>query len=138
MLLEETEANKLKERLITKTWTVTNREEKASKRRPSPPFTTSTLQQESNRKLGISARETMGVAQKLYEKGFITYMRTDSVHLSQQAIAAARNCVEQMYGKEYLSPKSRQYSTKSKGATGGTRSDSSGGGKFPHAKRNWT
>ena len=116
VLLDETEANKLKERIIDKTWTVSNREEKASKRRPSPPFTTSTLQQESNRKLGISARETMSVAQKLYEKGFITYMRTDSVHLSQQAIAAARNCVEQMYGKEYLSPKSRQYSTKSKGA----------------------
>lgn len=116
VLLDETEANSLKERLIDLTWTVTKREEKASKRRPSPPFTTSTLQQESNRKLGISARETMGVAQKLYEKGFITYMRTDSVHLSQQAIAAARNCVEQMYGKEYLSPKSRQYSTKSKGA----------------------
>lgn len=116
VLLDEAEANKLKERLIDKTWTVSNREEKASKRRPSPPFTTSTLQQESNRKLGISARETMGVAQKLYEKGFITYMRTDSVHLSQQAIAAARNCVEQMYGKNYLSPKSRQYSTKSKGA----------------------
>ena len=116
VLLNETEANRLKERIFDKTWTVANREEKASKRRPSPPFTTSTLQQESNRKLGISARETMGVAQKLYEKGFITYMRTDSVHLSQQAIAAARNCVEQMYGKEYLSPKSRQYSTKSKGA----------------------
>ena len=116
VLLDETEANTLKERIIDKTWTVTNREEKASKRRPSPPFTTSTLQQESNRKLGISARETMSVAQKLYEKGFITYMRTDSVHLSQQAIAAARSCVEQMYGKEYLSPKSRQYSTKSKGA----------------------
>ena len=116
VLLDEAEANKLKERLIDKTWTVSNREEKGSKRRPSPPFTTSTLQQESNRKLGISARETMGVAQKLYEKGFITYMRTDSVHLSQQAIAAARNCVEQMYGKNYLSPKSRQYSTKSKGA----------------------
>lgn len=116
VLLDETEANKLKERIIDKTWTVTNREEKSSKRRPSPPFTTSTLQQESNRKLGISARETMGVAQKLYEKGFITYMRTDSVHLSSQAIAAARSCVEQMYGKEYLSPKARQYSTKSKGA----------------------
>jgi DNA topoisomerase I len=116
VLLNEAEANALKDRIFDKTWTVSNREEKATKRRPSPPFTTSTLQQESNRKLGISARETMGVAQKLYEKGFITYMRTDSVHLSQQAIAAARNCVEKMYGQEYLSPKSRQYSTKSKGA----------------------
>ncbi len=116
VLLDETAANQLKERLIDKTWMVSNRESKASKRRPSPPFTTSTLQQESNRKLGISAKETMSIAQKLYEKGFITYMRTDSVHLSQQAIAAARDCVEQMYGKDYLSPKPRQYSTKSKGA----------------------
>ena len=116
VLLNENEANKLKERIFEKTWTVADRQENGSKRRPSPPFTTSTLQQESNRKLGISARETMGVAQKLYEKGFITYMRTDSVHLSQQAIAAARNCVEQKYGKEYLSPKARQYSTTSKGA----------------------
>ena len=116
VLLNETEATTLKERLIDKTWTVSNREEKAVKRRPSPPFTTSTLQQESNRKLGVSARETMSIAQKLYEKGFITYMRTDSVHLSQQAIAAARSCVEQKYGKKYLSPKPRQYSTTSKGA----------------------
>ena len=58
----------------------------------------------------------MRVAQRLYEEGYITYMRTDSVHLSEQAIAAARNCVEQMYGEPYLSPKPRQYATKSKGA----------------------
>ncbi|GAB4552784.1 MAG: type I DNA topoisomerase [Pleurocapsa sp.] len=116
VLLDETTANRLKERLIDKTWTVSNRDERATKRRPSPPFTTSTLQQESNRKLGISAKETMSIAQKLYERGFITYMRTDSVHLSQEAIAAARNCIEQKYGKDYLSPKPRQYSTKSKGA----------------------
>ncbi|AFZ34183.1 DNA topoisomerase I [Stanieria cyanosphaera PCC 7437] len=116
VLLNEAEANALKERLIDKTWTVSKTEEKATKRNPAPPFTTSTLQQEANRKLGISARETMSVAQKLYEQGYITYMRTDSVHLSDQAIAAARSCVEQMYGKEYLSPKPRQYSTKSKSA----------------------
>jgi DNA topoisomerase-1 len=115
-LLNETEATTLKENLIDKTWTVSDRNEKAVKRRPSPPFTTSTLQQEANRKLGMSARETMSVAQKLYEQGYITYMRTDSVHLSQEAIAAARSCIEQKYGKKYLSPKPRQYSTKSKGA----------------------
>lgn len=115
-LLNEEQAIALKERLIDKTWTVSNREEKAVKRKPSPPFTTSTLQQEANRKLGMSARETMSVAQKLYEEGYITYMRTDSVHLSQEAIAAARSCIEQKYGKKYLSPKPRQYSTKSKGA----------------------
>ena len=116
VLLNETQANALKERLIDQTWTVSNREERATKRRPYPPFTTSTLQQEANRKLGISARDTMRVAQKLYEQGYITYMRTDSVHLSTEAIAAARSCVEQMYGQEYLSPKPKQYSTKSKSA----------------------
>ena len=116
VLLNEPQANALKERLIDQTWTVSNREEKATKRRPYPPFTTSTLQQEANRKLGISARDTMRVAQKLYEQGYITYMRTDSVHLSTEAIAAARSCVEQMYGQEYLSPKPKQYSTKSKSA----------------------
>jgi DNA topoisomerase-1 len=116
VLLHEAEANRLKERLIDKTWTVSNTEEKATKRKPAPPFTTSTLQQEANRKMGISARETMSIAQKLYEQGYITYMRTDSVHLSEQAIAAARTCVEQMYGKQYLSPQPRRYTTKSKAA----------------------
>jgi DNA topoisomerase-1 len=115
-LLNEVEATALKERIQDKTWTVTKTEEKPTTRKPSPPFTTSTLQQEANRKLGISAQETMRIAQNLYEQGYITYMRTDSVHLSEQAIAAARACVEQMYGKEYLSPKPRQYTTKAKGA----------------------
>ncbi len=116
VLLGETEAIALQERITADTWTVSKRDEKAVKRRPSPPFTTSTLQQEANRKLGMSARETMSVAQKLYEQGFITYMRTDSVHLSQEAIAASRSCIEQKYGKKYLSPEVRQYTTKSKGA----------------------
>jgi DNA topoisomerase-1 len=91
-------------------------EERPVTRKPAPPFTTSTLQQESNRKLRLSARDTMRVAQNLYEQGYITYMRTDSVHLSDQAITAARACVEQKYGKQYLSPQPRQYTTKSKGA----------------------
>ncbi len=116
VLLNEAQATALKERIEDKTWKVTKTEERPTKRKPAPPFTTSTLQQEANRKLGISARETMRTAQRLYEEGYITYMRTDSVHLSDQAIAAARACVEQMYGKEYLSAKPRQYTTKSKGA----------------------
>ncbi|MGF1481957.1 MAG: type I DNA topoisomerase [Cyanophyceae cyanobacterium] len=116
VLLSEAEAVALQERLTDETWTVSNTEERPTRRKPAPPFTTSTLQQESNRKLGISAKDTMRVAQSLYEQGYITYMRTDSVHLSQQAIAAARDCVEQKYGPEYLSPKPRQYATKSKGA----------------------
>jgi len=116
VLLNEAEATALRDRLREQAWEVTSAEERPSTRRPSPPFTTSTLQQEANRKLGISARDTMRIAQSLYEQGYITYMRTDSVHLSQQAIAAARACVEEKYGPEYLSPSPKQYTTKSKSA----------------------
>ena len=116
VLLDEAQATALQARLRESSWTVSSLEERPSNRKPSAPFTTSTLQQESNRKLRLSARDTMRVAQSLYEQGYITYMRTDSVHLSQQAIAAARDCVEQKYGRNYLSPKPRQYATKSKGA----------------------
>jgi DNA topoisomerase-1 len=116
VLLNEEQARALHTRIEAGTWTVGSLDERPSTRKPSPPFTTSTLQQEANRKLRLSARETMRVAQNLYEQGYITYMRTDSVHLSQQAIAAARSCVETKYGTDYLSPKPRQYATKSKGA----------------------
>lgn len=116
VLLDRTAAEALKERLSGKPWTVTDIEERPLTRKPAAPFTTSTLQQEANRKLRLSARDTMRIAQNLYEQGYITYMRTDSVHLSEQAIAAARSCVEQLYGKQYLSPQPRQYTTKSKGA----------------------
>src|SRR6478672_334700 len=115
-LLNETEARELVERLTDKTWTVAELEERPVTRKPAPPFTTSTLQQEANRKLRLSARDTMRIAQSLYERGFITYMRTDSVHLSNQAITAARSCVQELYGSEYLSPQPRKYTTKSKGA----------------------
>ncbi|MEH2310045.1 MAG: type I DNA topoisomerase [Nostoc sp.] len=116
LLLNEDQAVALKERLTGKTWNVSDIEERPVTRKPAPPFTTSTLQQESNRKLRLSARDTMRVAQNLYEQGYITYMRTDSVHLSDQAIAAARSCVEKLYGQQYLSPQPQQYTTKSKGA----------------------
>jgi DNA topoisomerase I len=116
LLLNEAEAQALQARLDGQPWTVSNLEERPTTRKPSPPFTTSTLQQEANRKLSLSARDTMRTAQSLYEQGYITYMRTDSVHLSGQAIDAARSCVEEMYGTEYLSPAPRQYNTKSKGA----------------------
>ncbi|MBE9138394.1 type I DNA topoisomerase [Nodosilinea sp. LEGE 07088] len=116
VLLDETQARELQTRLQSGVWTVSNLEERPNTRKPAPPFTTSTLQQEANRKLRLSARDTMRVAQNLYEQGYITYMRTDSVHLSEQAIAAARACVTTKYGTDYLSPKPRQYATKSKGA----------------------
>ncbi len=116
VLLDEAQAHDLQARLQAGVWTVSNLEERPNNRKPSPPFTTSTLQQEANRKLRLSARDTMRVAQNLYEQGYITYMRTDSVHLSEQAISAARACVTTKYGTDYLSPKPRQYATKSKGA----------------------
>ncbi len=115
-LINEVEAKTLANKLRSGEWKVDSVEEKQTTRKPVPPFTTSTLQQESNRKLRLSARETMRCAQGLYERGFITYMRTDSVHLSDQAIHAARKCVESRYGNEYLSKSVRQFSTKSRNA----------------------
>ena len=115
-LLNENEARELADRVRASAWSVTAVEEKPTVRKPVPPFTTSTLQQEANRKLRLSARETMRCAQGLYERGFITYMRTDSVHLSDQAISASRSCVKSLYGSEYLSKGPRQFSTKARNA----------------------
>jgi len=115
-LLDQAQAEALCQQLQGATWRVRDVESRQVQRKPAPPFTTSTLQQEANRKLRLSTRETMRIAQNLYEQGYITYMRTDSVHLSQQAITAARECVQQMYGEPYLSPQPRQYATQSKGA----------------------
>jgi DNA topoisomerase-1 len=96
--------------------TVTSVESKPYTRRPAAPFTTSTLQQEAGRKLRFSARQTMSVAQSLYENGYITYMRTDSPTLSQQAIDAARSQAKALYGAETVPEKPRLYSGKSKNA----------------------
>ena len=115
-LLSEEEARALAVSVTETPWRVDAVEEKPTVRKPVPPFTTSTLQQEANRKLRLSARETMRCAQGLYERGFITYMRTDSVHLSDQAISASRSCVESLYGKEYLSKGPRQFNTKARNA----------------------
>jgi DNA topoisomerase-1 len=116
VLLGSEEAGELRTRLETAEWRVLDTDEKRSVRRPAPPFTTSTLQQEANRKLRLSARDTMRMAQRLYEEGYITYMRTDSVHLSQQAITAARSRIRKLYGEDYLSDGPRQYATQAKGA----------------------
>ncbi len=93
-------------------WTVESIDEKPVNRKPAPPFITSTLQQEASRKLGLTARETMRVAQSLYERGFITYMRTDSTYLSAQAIKAARSFISKKYGKAYIPEKPHTYSKK--------------------------
>ena len=96
------------------TYIIEDLEKKAAKKSPTAPFTTSTLQQEASRKLGFSVSQTMMVAQKLYESGKITYMRTDSVNLSQDALDAAKNEITKLYGEEYAL--TRKYSSKSKGA----------------------
>ncbi|MGB4204743.1 MAG: type I DNA topoisomerase [Bacteroidales bacterium] len=95
-------------------FSVANIETKPAKKSPAPPFTTSTLQQEASRKLGFSVSKTMLVAQQLYEAGKITYMRTDSVNLSDHALAAAKAEIEKLFGKDYV--KTRKYTTKTKGA----------------------
>ncbi|MEZ0392812.1 MAG: type I DNA topoisomerase, partial [Pseudobdellovibrionaceae bacterium] len=112
LILDEKKAKELVSTLRSQNWTVTEVEEKPTTRRPAAPFITSTLQQESNRKLGLSSRETMQVAQKLYEQGFITYMRTDSTFLSTEAIQAARSGIQAKYGKDYLPAEPRSYAAK--------------------------
>lgn len=108
------EALQFLEKCIGAEFTVAKAEEKPAQRYPAPPFTTSTLQQEAGRKLGMSVSQTMSVAQRLYEQGLITYMRTDSVNLSEQALAGCKAEIVKLYGEKY----SRwfNYKTKTKGA----------------------
>ena len=110
----EQEALALLEKCKTAVFTVRNVERKPSKKSPAAPFTTSTLQQEAGRKLGMSVSQTMSVAQRLYEAGYITYMRTDSVNLSGQAIAAAKAEIVKLFGEKYSEV--RNYKTKTKGS----------------------
>jgi DNA topoisomerase-1 len=112
----ETEAKKITESLNGAQYKVTDIAKKEAQRHPAPPFTTSTLQQEASRKLGLSAKQTMMLAQQLYENGHITYMRTDSFNLAQSALFQARDVIARIFGKEYTLDKPRFYATKSKGA----------------------
>lgn len=107
-------------------FTVGDITKKPLKRMPAPPFTTSTLQQEAARKLGFTVSQTMMIAQRLYESGRITYMRTDSVHLSSFALNACKDEIMKDYGEEYIH--NREFQTKSKGA-GGPR------GHTPHVRQ---
>lgn len=111
---EEAEVSSFLESCRNADFTITNLEVKPGKKSPAPPFTTSTLQQEASRKLGFSVSQTMTIAQRLYESGKITYMRTDSVNLSDMATEAIRSEVVESYGGDYANP--RKYTTKSKGA----------------------
>ncbi len=116
LLLNEQQAEDLRLRLEKADFQVSNLEDRPYTRKPAEPFTTSTLQQEANRKLGYTARRTMDVAQSLYENGYITYMRTDSTNLAQVAVDAARDLVRTEYGPEYLPDQPRIYKSKVKNA----------------------
>jgi len=109
-------ANEIDKDLKDAKYSVINIDKRESIRYPSAPFTTSTLQMEASRKLGYSAKATMSLAQRLYEAGHISYMRTDSTNLSTEAIKSARNIIEKEYGKKYLPSESRIYKTKAKRA----------------------
>ncbi len=116
LLLDEARAKELLARLERARSRVASLDDKPYSTKPPAPFTTSTLQQEANRKYGFTARQTMQVAQTLYETGHITYMRTDSTNLAAVAVEAARNLVSSQYGAEYLPPQPRTYQTKVKNA----------------------
>lgn len=110
----ETEAEAFLQSIIGSSFKISKIETKPARRTPAPPFTTSTLQQEASRKLGFSVARTMQVAQQLYESGYITYMRTDSVNLSELALNMAKKEITAQYGADYV--KTRHYQTKTKGA----------------------
>ncbi len=120
----EREAHRIRDAVSGRPFIVASIESKQQKRHPAPPFTTSTLQQEASRKLGFSARQTMQIAQKLYEgvdiggevTGLITYMRTDGVQIVPEAIQQCRGVIAKSYGKDYLPPSPRNYQTKAKNA----------------------
>ena len=114
--VDEATARELAAALTGSTFAVRSVESKPYKRSPYAPFRTTTLQQEASRKFGFGAKRTMQVAQRLYENGHITYMRTDSTTLSQTAIDAARAQVRELYGAEYLPDTPRRYESKVKNA----------------------
>jgi DNA topoisomerase-1 len=116
LVLAQAETTDLASGLLDSRFEVQSVEEKPYKRSPYPPFRTSTLQQEAGRKLRFSSSRAMSVAQRLYENGYITYMRTDSTSLADTAVASARAQISKLYGQEYLSPKPRVYKSKVKGA----------------------
>ncbi len=130
--LDQSRAESLRQALEQDTWRVLNVSEKQTTTKPAAPFITSTLQQEGNRKLRMSARDTMRTAQKLYEEGLITYMRTDSPALSKEALNGARGSIASLYGEEYLSEKPRQFASSSQEAQEAHEAIRPAGGNFLH------
>jgi DNA topoisomerase-1 len=131
LVLDSESATELASGLRDSEFTVQSVDSKPYKRSPYPPFRTSTLQQDAGRKLGFSSSRTMSVAQRLYENGYITYMRTDSIALSETAVRAARSQITKLYGEEYLSPKPRVYTSKVKGAQEAHEAIRPSGDTFP-------
>ena len=136
LLLGENQARVLADALSRAEWSVDSVESKDRKKSPAPPFITSTLQQEASRKYRWGAKKTMKVAQRLYEQGYITYMRTDSVNLSQEAIAASRRAVETRYGAAYVSKSVRRYKSKVANAQEAHEAIRPAGVKMKSAKEN--
>lgn len=130
--LTETESAELQRSIREDEWTVESVTSRDTTNRPAAPFITSTLQQEGNRKLGLSARETMRTAQRLYEEGFITYMRTDSPTLSAEATAAARSQIETLYGTEFLAETPRSFTASSEDAQEAHEAIRPAGNSFRH------
>ncbi|MGV8845074.1 type I DNA topoisomerase [Tessaracoccus sp.] len=135
LVLDEAAAVALAEALESAKLTVTSVEAKPYTRRPYEPFRTTTLQQEAGRKLGFTSQRTMSVAQELYEKGFITYMRTDSVTLAASAVVAARAQVAELFGEKYLPAKPRVYVSKVKNAQEAHEAIRPAGDTFRHPDR---
>jgi DNA topoisomerase-1 len=133
--LDEALAKAIETKLLTSAWAVSDVTYTPYTTSPKPPFTTSTLQQEASRKLNFSAKHTMALAQRLYEEGFITYMRTDSVNLSEQAINAARDAATSLYGVDYVPDKPRVYTTKTKNAQEAHEAIRPSGDAFVHPER---
>jgi len=132
--LDEPGAVALADRLVQSEFRVRSIEAKPFTRRPYAPFTTSTMQQEASRKLGYPASKTMAVAQRLYERGFITYMRTDSTNLSEQAITAARTAIRERYGEQFLTEQPRSYKNKVKNAQEAHEAIRPAGERYPHTR----
>ena len=132
ILLDEKLCRELEQKVKASKSKVISIEEKPFTSKPYPPFTTSTLQQEGSRKLGFAARRTMQVAQQLYENGFITYMRTDSTNLSDEAINGARTLIKNEFGAEYLPSEPRIYKTKVKNAQEAHEAVRPAGANFAH------
>ena len=135
LVLDEASARRIADLLAEAKLGVTSVESKPYTRRPYEPFRTTTMQQEAGRKLGFSAQRAMSVAQELYEKGFITYMRTDSISLSGQAINAARQQVRDLFGERFLPEKPRVYTSKVKSAQEAHEAIRPAGDTFQHPDR---